>query len=158
MSNKVCEQTKDIEIMALTLYGEARDQGLDGMLAVASVIINRLDRPGWWSRNRDDVPDDTVTAVCLDPLQFSCWNEGGIQSQRDKLLALQENFYTEISHDNAALKECYWIACGILQGYLRSNVGKATHYHTASSKPKWRLAPSMLYVGRIGAHLFYVEG
>lgn len=64
----------DLDIMALTVWAEARGEGVKGQSAVAWVIRNRWEHPRWWSRHRDSVPDDTIAAVCLDPWQFSCWN------------------------------------------------------------------------------------
>lgn len=65
----------DLDIMALTVWAEARGEGDAGMAAVAWVIRHRWENPGWWSRNRGDgIADDTITAVCVDPFQFSCWN------------------------------------------------------------------------------------
>ena len=64
----------DLDTLALTLYGECRGETIEGQYAVAWVIKNRWLNPGWWSRNRDSIPDDTIAAVCRDPYQFSCWN------------------------------------------------------------------------------------
>lgn len=65
----------DLDIMALTVWAEARGESKEGQKAVAWVIRNRYENPGWWSRQRGDgIQDDTIAAVCLDPYQFSCWN------------------------------------------------------------------------------------
>ena len=53
----------DVDIIAKTLYGEARGEGYDGMLAVATVIYNRAKHD-----------KDLFVKVCLKPKQFSCWN------------------------------------------------------------------------------------
>ena len=58
-------QSQDI-YMAKTIWGEARGEGLRGMQAVANVIMNRVDRGGWYGASIKD--------VVLKPLQFSCWN------------------------------------------------------------------------------------
>ena len=34
----------DVDLLARTIYGEARDQGKDGMMAVGNVVINRLNK------------------------------------------------------------------------------------------------------------------
>ena len=41
----------DTEVFAKTLWGEARGEGIIGMLAVACVIKNRINRPGWWGND-----------------------------------------------------------------------------------------------------------
>ena len=51
-------------IIARTLYAEARNDGKTGMTAVASVIYNRANK------------DKTLfTSACLKSKQFSCWNK-----------------------------------------------------------------------------------
>ena len=58
----------DAEILTLarTLYGEARGEPREGIEAVANVILNRV------LSNRYP---NTIAKVCLQRLQFSCWND-----------------------------------------------------------------------------------
>ena len=61
---------QDVLIMAKTLFGEARGEGLKGIEAVANVIINRVKHAQqvgsfWWG--------NTIREVCQKPFQFSCW-------------------------------------------------------------------------------------
>lgn len=63
---------RDTDILARTIYGEARGESISGQEAIASVILNRVafaKRRGryWWG--------NTIAGVCLAPWQFSCWNE-----------------------------------------------------------------------------------
>lgn len=55
----------DLDIMALTVFGESRGEIADGKKAVAWVIRNRADHPRWWGH--------CLREVCLMPYQFSCW-------------------------------------------------------------------------------------
>ena len=57
--------TQDERIVALTLLGEARGEGSNGIYAVACVIQKR-------ARERYKTPAE----VCLQPYQFSIWNAG----------------------------------------------------------------------------------
>ena len=59
-------------IFALTILGEARNQGQDGMRAVAQVILNR-------SKDRGIAPD----AVCMQQGQFDCWNHFNVNAWRE---------------------------------------------------------------------------
>lgn len=52
-----------VEIVAKTIYGEARDFGVLDRLAVGAVIRERVLRPGWWG--------STWEEVCM---QFGCWS------------------------------------------------------------------------------------
>jgi Cell Wall Hydrolase len=45
------------------------------------------------------------------------------------------------------------IAASALAGYVYAPVGMATHYHTVAVNPYW--APSLHFLGTIGAHRFY---
>ena len=57
-----------MDILGITIWREARSEGLAGMNAVAHVIANRgaaSPHNAW--------PSD-VEQVCLQPWQFSCWN------------------------------------------------------------------------------------
>lgn len=60
--------TDPVDILARTVWGEARSDGRPGMEAVACVVLNRAHNPRWWGHD--------ILSVCLDPWQFSCWNEG----------------------------------------------------------------------------------
>ncbi len=69
------------DILARTIWGEARGEGDKGMEAICCVIMNRASKPRWWGRNIND--------VCLKPWQFSCWNAN--DPNRDKLLEVDES-------------------------------------------------------------------
>lgn len=140
----------DAEVLARTLWGEARGEGLIGMALVAQVILNRMRRPGWWTRQAGDgVPDDTIAAACLDPWQFSCWNAG--DPNRAKLLALTD--------DDKIFRLARIIAGQAVAGTLGADAtAGATHYMTAARRrqgwPKsWGTPKEPCAV--VGRHLFY---
>ncbi|HEX5684596.1 MAG TPA: cell wall hydrolase [Ideonella sp.] len=128
----------DAEIVAQTLWGEARGEGEAGMRAVASVIQNRLRRH--YRRKT------TASQVCLDPFQFSCWNSG--DANRHKLdQALRS------PDDNFRLAQR--IAAELVGGGLADIVDRATHYFASSirTRPNW--ARGKTPCKRIGGHEFY---
>lgn len=55
-----------LDTLTKTIWGEARGEGREGMIAVAWVILNRASIGGWWG--------NSIETVCLKPWQFSCWN------------------------------------------------------------------------------------
>ena len=60
---------KDRDILARTLWGEARGEGPAGQIAVAWTIRNRVfdgKEKSWWGEG--------YAGVCQKPWQFSCWN------------------------------------------------------------------------------------
>ena len=81
------ETMNDIEILARTIYGEARgeygrvDGGLAALIAVGNVIVNRAQHQTWFGRSIRD--------VCLKPYQFSCWNEN--DPNREKIVAVTDD-------------------------------------------------------------------
>lgn len=131
------EELDTRDVLARTLWGEARNQGQDGMRAVAAVILNRAAKPGWWGHD--------VKSVCLKNRQFSAWNFD--DPNRDKMLALTEA--------DAAYRQCLEIADEALGGKLVDPTGGATHYHTKAVKPYWAKAETPCCT--IGDHVFYKE-
>ena len=127
--------TSDTEIMAKTVYGEARGEGLPGMEAVAAVIINRAKNPGWWGR--------TISEICLKPMQFSCWNPN--DPNREKLNG-------DLSAD-PIFQVCLRIVRRALSGVLPDPTKGSTHYHALNLNPKW--ATALVPNVQIGHHLFY---
>ena len=103
------------ETLARTLYGEARGDGADGMTAVASVVLNRVNSGvTWWGHD--------IETVCLKPWQFSCWIEGN--ADYDSMLAADE------SDPSYAL--ALDIAAQAVAGTLADTVNGATTYKVTS--------------------------
>lgn len=145
------QRQTDIDTLARILWGEARGEGLGGMKAVACVVMNRLAKPGWWSRQKgDDVPDDTVQAVCRDPYQFSCWLHN--DPNLPKMLLLDDS--------DPVFRQAVQIATLAVDGELKDITNGGTSYHTikpprAGMKwpPYW--ADSMRECAVWANHVFY---
>lgn len=125
------EGASDLLCIAVAIYHEARDQALDGQLAVASVILNRTKEPERWGA--------TPCAVVV-PVQFSFMKEDGS--------------YPAIPKD-----EAWAIAVEMAREALERGpsalVGQADHYHTPAVNPDWN--KSMEQVVRIEDHIFFAE-
>lgn len=136
------------EIFALTLYGEARGEPIDGIIAVANVIMNRLnDNPAKYKNVRN---------VCLEPKQFSCWNDD--DPNKAKLLAIADQFVRNDISDKS-LKQCWYIAKGVMTKNLLDNTKSAKNYMTESlfngpNKPNWAKNPKTTPT-QIGNHVFF---
>lgn len=129
-----------VDVLARTLWGEARGEGERGMTAVACVVVNRAriaaERGGfWWGRD--------IVEVCQKPQQFSCWNRA------------DPNFKIIQTVDEADLyfATAVRIARRAVAGVLGDVTGGATHYHANSITPYW--AKEKRPVTVIGRHLFY---
>ncbi|WP_142850946.1 cell wall hydrolase [Telmatospirillum sp. J64-1] len=144
MQTIITASAADLDILARTLYGEARGEGLNGMTAVAHVILNRAKRRKWYGRCAG-LPDHSISAVCRCPWQFSCWNPD--DPNRAKLLA------ADLS--DPAYRWAMLVACAVVNG--AAGFGDATqgadHYHSRSVSPAW--AAGRKPVVSIGGHLFY---
>lgn len=126
------ELTRDQRIIAMTILGEARGEGYNGMYAVACVIQQRMKQG-----------NKTGSQVCLKRGHFSCWNTN--DPNRKKLPHLLNT------------PQGYWAKqMAIHMGKLNSDFIKhADHYHSGRA-PWW--AKSMKHVATIGRHKFYTSG
>jgi hypothetical protein len=124
----------DIEILARTLWGEARGDGETGMRAVGCVIMNRVKNPSWWGND--------VESVCLQPKQFTCWNKG--DPNREKLLAVT------VTDSTFAL--AMKIAEEILAGARDVTDGADHYFNPKIVTPKWYDPERVTKV--IGNHTF----
>ena len=128
--------TDAIRAVAATIWGEARGEGPDGMLAVGCVIRNRAQSPGWWGKDWE--------SVCMAPKQFSCWWD----KQGARVRTVDET-------DTRFLK-CLEIARSIVDGSAEDITGGADHYHTGAVSPSW--SRGIKPVAIIGAHRFFRLG
>ena len=119
-----------VQIVALTLLGEARGEGAVGMHAVLAVIQQR-------AINRKLQPHQ----VCLQRKQFSCWNNGRIPVPPAMLWA---------SNEGKVAMQLASLAPPLIN---RKFTGFADHYHAIGVRPYW--TKGKLPVARIGRHLFY---
>ena len=132
---------RSVDVLARTIYGEARGELVRGKEAVACVIINRVrrarDRGGryWWGHD--------VESVCLKPWQFSCWNQN--DPNRAKIQAVDET--------NRNFQSCLRIARRAIAGSIKDPTMGATHYHARSVSPPW--ARGKQPSAKIGYHVFY---
>lgn len=133
----------DTEVMARTLYGEARGESDQGKTAVGWVIMNRVAfaqaRGTYWWGN-------TIRNVCLKPFQFSCWN----------LNDPNRRIIETVRPGDPIFDRCLEIAQQVIAGRLPSPVDGATHYYAQYiNRPAW--VPGATFVTQIGVHKFYKD-
>jgi len=123
----------ELDTMGRTIYGEASNQGFQGMLAVAYVILNR-------SQERKQTPAE----VCQAPLQFSCWNVG--DANRSRILG--------VSVEKSPLFcQCIVAAITAMDKSIPDPTDGANHYYADYiNAPKW--AKNMEFKTKIGVHIF----
>ncbi|HLQ19369.1 MAG TPA: cell wall hydrolase [Tabrizicola sp.] len=127
------EPTGDEQWQCLTeaLYFEARGESLDGQIAVAEVILNRVDNP-LYPRTICGVVKQRGGGGC----QFSYVCNG-----RTKM------------REKGAADLAGRIARAMLDGAPRVLTHGATHFHTRAVRPSW--SKRFAKTAAIGAHLFY---
>lgn len=149
---KKLAEMSDEELLARLVWGEARGESIEGKLAVAHVVMNRVKSGKYGGKGG-------VKGVVLKPWQFSCFN------------ATDPNLKLMLGplggHDAPIFQECLAVARMTLEGITidptsRKEEGAgATHYFNprvvnggwpASWDPK-----KMHFLGRIGGHDFYRE-
>ena len=146
MKLELPDKLSSIDILALTILGEARGEMVEGQIAVGCVIRNRLHtHPSKYKTYKD---------VCLESKQFSCWNEN--DPNRKFLLNIGESMLNEEIND-PLIRQAIWIARGITDWYIIDNTKGSEFYMTRklfdTSRPVWaRNSRNELDFGR---HVFF---
>jgi len=122
--------------VALNVYWEARDQSTAGQVAVAQVVLNRVEDPSY--------PDNACKVVyeggeALNGCQFSWYCDGK----------------TDIPPNDRAWIQAVLIASAVYSGSGHADMKGVTHYHAIYVKPYW--SNVLRLVARIDDHVFYVE-
>jgi N-acetylmuramoyl-L-alanine amidase len=127
----------DLEIAARTVWMEARGEGEAGLRAVAAVIINRTKRK--WRGAQ------TMAEVCLQPLQFSCWNTS--DPNRVRMARLKAT--------DPLLLSCLAYVQDAAAGLDPTN--GAVLYCAKAVAPSVYWVKSATQVSEVGRHVFYSD-
>lgn len=131
---RVGKRTKALNCLAEALYFEARGESLPGQVAVAEVILNRVD---------SSLYPNSVCAV--------------VQQGQHRRNACQFSYNCDGKknriENEAAFKRLGKLAWTMLQGLPRRLTGEALYYHNTSVRPRW--ARKLVRTTRIGSHVFY---
>lgn len=141
----------DFDALWLTLFGEARSEPVEGQIAVACVIRNRVKGARRFGQS--------YRSVCLKPLQFSCWNEGA-DANHTRLMLLATEVVGKFWAATPRMQQLMFLAEGIIGGQLEDRVKGADHYLTTdlyvTKPPKWTKGQQP--VAHVGAHTFFALG
>ncbi len=131
---EVGERSPAWACLAEALYFEARGESLAGQIAVAEVILNRVDSPRY------------PNSVC-----------GVIRQGEANGGACQFSYRCDGRSDQPTETTAYErmgkVAWAMLEGRPRTLTNKATHYHATRVNPSW--ASRMRKTAEIGDHVFY---
>lgn len=137
LKNVKYTNSRDVDILARTLYGEARGEvekfGLSSIIAVANVVVNRFKKKF----------AKTISEVCLAPNQFSCWNKNDPNYQIIK----------NVDENDLIFRKCLVVAQNVIEGKYPDITDGCDHYHACYAKPYWAAyhRPKRIF----GTHCFY---
>lgn len=133
-------QNYDLDTLARTLYGEARGEGVEGMTAVACVVMNRCAL----AAQHPHFGNGSPATACQAPYQFSCWN----QNDPNRSIILN------VTQSDHFFAQAWKIASDIIASYDQDITHGATYYYAEGSPvPDW--AKGKTPCVRIGKHIFF---
>jgi hypothetical protein len=128
------EHARALKCLTDAIYYEAANEPDAGQRAVAQVILNRMRHPTY------------PNSVC-----------GVIYQGSERATGCQFSYSCDGSMARiparAAWLRAQRVAAAALAGSVYAPIGLATHYHATYVYPYW--APSLNFIGTIGAHRFY---
>ncbi len=127
----------DLQCLAQAIYFESRGEPLEGQIAVAEVVLNRVD---------DRSFPNTVCGV----------TNQGVGKGRACQFSYACDGNSDAMKSPAARERSIKLASLMLAGRPRTVTDGATYFHTRSIKPGW--ARKMSRTTAIGHHLFYRAG
>lgn len=128
-----------VDVLARTAWGEARNQGAQGMQAVMNVVMNRVaSGVTWWGRD--------IIGVCLAKAQFDCWSSGD-----PNLVKLQD-----VDATDPVFQTALELAADAVAGALPDLINGATSYKRTDLPWPAAWGPPVDPLATIGAHSFYV--
>jgi len=125
----------DWRCLAEALYFEARGETVKGQVAVAEVILNRVDSGAY--------PDSVCGVV----------HQGTSGGRYQCQFTYKCDGAAETIHELGAWERVGKVARLMLDGAPRALTGGATHYHTDAVRPRW--AARFAHTATIGVHRFY---
>jgi spore germination cell wall hydrolase CwlJ-like protein len=124
---------KELTLLAMCIYGEARSEPYDGKLSVAYVAINRVKEKSWYGR--------TLKEVLLKPYQFSCFNRN------------DPNFKKLFKPKPDIWKRCFKAAWNAYSELSEDPTLGSNHYCRHDITPPWLKVMEMKT--QIGNHVFF---
>tara|TARA_R110000787_G_scaffold278698_2_gene388558 strand:- start:506 stop:916 length:411 start_codon:yes stop_codon:yes gene_type:complete len=126
--------------LALNMYFEARNQSIDGQIAVNSVVLNRVKSNKYPNNICSVVKQGYMTKqghMIKNKCQFSWYCDG----------------LSDIPTDKDAYRWSLHVSMMVLYGVVSDQTGGALFYHSLSVNPKWSIRKQPLEI--IGDHIFY---
>lgn len=129
---------KDWECLAEAIYFESRGEPLSGQIAVAEVILNRVDSPAYPKTVCGVTRQGVGTAGRACQFSYACDGRSDVMKSAEP-------------RDRARK-----LATLMLAGRERTVTDGATHFHTTAVRPSW--SRKLTRVAKVGQHIFYRAG
>ena len=128
-----------VACLALNIYFEARDQPIEGQVAVTQVVMNRVEDRRF--------PNDPCKVI----------KEGPVRNGLPVIGKCQFSWYCDGLKDHPKDQDAYrWallVTIRVLNEEYEDLVNGSTHYHADHVSPAWSTEKTM--VVKIGDHIFY---
>lgn len=135
------EKAKAINVVARTLYMEARGEGNVGLNLVMTVIWNRA------GGNVDNLAD-----VCLKPLQFSCWNKLSNKTPSTYSIQFPKGAASGSGSEMSSWDVCVNLANSAFNGTFKPTNSKwNAYYNPDKADPDW--ADELIGAEMVGRHM-----
>ena len=136
-------KSNDLDCLVEAVYYEARSEGIIPKIAVANVILQRVKSKQYPSTICGVVHQGKHRngRMIRNKCQFSYYCDGKKEKVKD---------YT-------SLLEVLDVASLVLEGVLLERTQGATDYHAYYVKPRWSGSKRVKNLGRVGAHIFYID-
>ena len=160
---------QNLELLRQTIWGEARQFDSKSMVAIGSVILNRVHD----TSHHNLFGGNTLKDIILKGKQFSCWNPTDPNYKLAQKMKMYDHVIkTQQTPNNEDFRswlkkfentgdyidykkwlESMRVAQELLMGKLQDPTHGATYYHTKDVHPIWR--NKLQRLGSIGSHIFY---
>ena len=139
-------RVQELECLALNVYHESRSDNFAGRIAVADVVMNRVD---------SNLFPNTVCEVVNQSVMRTNWKGNEVPVRGMCHFSWYCDGLSDEPMETDSYEDAQIVAEMALRGGWRGITEGATHYHATYVTPNWINDRGMVPVGRIGSHKFY---
>lgn len=139
-------RVQELECLALNVYHESRSDNFAGRIAVADVVLNRVD---------SNLFPNTVCEVVNQSVMRTNWKGNVVPVRGMCHFSWFCDGLSDEPMETDSYEDAQIVAEMALRGGWRGITEGATHYHATYVTPNWVNDRGMVPVGRIGQHKFY---
>lgn len=133
--DEIVPEQEHVLCMAKNIYFEARAEPVEGQVAVANVVLNRV--------KSEEFPDDPCHVIY----------QGGERRRHKCQFSWYCDGKTDRVRDLRKFEELYVIAYNAMSGEYEDNTYGATFYHANYVNPRWAYQKERTVI--LGNHIFY---